>query len=515
MHPPGLTHMTNINGENQMLHRLEQLFEMNAQMLSRVIDATRLSQRGESLSNSVGVSVSGDKQHYYQSHSSTGSSGTFLQPQSTTPTPVPVPVPSPTPGQKVLMQGQSPTGGSSPQLVSSPIEGQSNRLGQAQGQGQGLSQNQGKVGPGQFSNTHSNSNISLRGQSPPLVTASVTKRPTSAGSTRQPMSISTASQQTQFQSYIHLSQNPGQDSGSIFNVTSPTVTPPIPPSSSFLQRPSSTVTSPNISSVANSSVNHSNGGIVNNSSASGTASSNSSGSCALISNCSTVIYGNSGNNSSSSSNSTNMVFPSSSGSSTGGIAGNGQGLSSGSGSGLGSGSGTGVISPILASSPLLGSGPMGANSGTGVGAGQGVGGTGAALSQGQGHGYGVDGRGIPGQGYGGSSSSGLSSGGIMSSNEKDKSSAFGKLFHYMNEMKKELETAQKQRREGQLETQRLREKCQQLDDRLEMEHSKSAALEDRLERGKSAQRSLRSQVEAQAAQIEALIEALAQSTLEK
>ena len=55
--------------------------------------------------------------------------------------------------------------------------------------------------------------------------------------------------------------------------------------------------------------------------------------------------------------------------------------------------------------------------------------------------------------------------------DKDKGT-FGKLFHYLNEMKKELELAQKQRREGQLENQRLREKCQQLDDRLATEQVK-------------------------------------------
>ena len=96
----------------------------------------------------------------------------------------------------------------------------------------------------------------------------------------------------------------------------------------------------------------------------------------------------------------------------------------------------------------------------------------------------------------GSTSSSISSTFTASNAEKDKTSAFGKLFHYMNEMKKELEVAQKQRREGQLETQRLREKCQQLDDRLAMEHSKSAGLEDRLERAKATQRTLRSQVTA-------------------
>lgn len=43
-----------------------------------------------------------------------------------------------------------------------------------------------------------------------------------------------------------------------------------------------------------------------------------------------------------------------------------------------------------------------------------------------------------------------------------------KLSHYLLEMKKELEVAQKQRREKQLETQRLREKCQQLEDQLKV-----------------------------------------------
>ena len=59
--------------------------------------------------------------------------------------------------------------------------------------------------------------------------------------------------------------------------------------------------------------------------------------------------------------------------------------------------------------------------------------------------------------------------------DKDKGT-FGKLFHYLNEMKKELELAQKQRREGQLENQRLREKCQQLDDRLATEQAKGTGI---------------------------------------
>jgi hypothetical protein len=67
---------------------------------------------------------------------------------------------------------------------------------------------------------------------------------------------------------------------------------------------------------------------------------------------------------------------------------------------------------------------------------------------------------------GGSSSS---SGGMSAvSEEKDKDNSMAKLSHYLLEMKKELEVAQKQRREKQLETQRLREKCQQLEDQLKV-----------------------------------------------
>jgi hypothetical protein len=135
------------------------------------------------------------------------------------------------------------------------------------------------------------------------------------------------------------------------------------------------------------------------------------------------------------------------------------------------GAGSGVIGVLGSSGPGLSpSAPQGAPTGSGSG----------LLA--------------PTSGSSSNSSSSNSSLFLGSSADKDKASAFGKLFHYMNEMKKELEVAQKQRREGQLETQRLREKCQQMEDRLAMEHSKSAGLEDRLERAKVTQRTLRSQV---------------------
>jgi hypothetical protein len=165
-----------------------------------------------------------------------------------------------------------------------------------------------------------------------------------------------------------------------------------------------------------------------------------------------------------------------------------------------SGSGTsGVFVPSLAAATIS-TGTQNNCSGTSTtGAGSGVigvlGSSGPGLSPSAPQGAQTgSGSGLVAPTSGSSSNSGNSSSFSGSSADKDKASAFGKLFHYMNEMKKELEVAQKQRREGQLETQRLREKCQQMEDRLAMEHSKSAGLEDRLERAKVTQRTLRSQV---------------------
>lgn len=77
--------------------------------------------------------------------------------------------------------------------------------------------------------------------------------------------------------------------------------------------------------------------------------------------------------------------------------------------------------------------------------------------------------------------------------EKDKS--FGKLSHYLTEMKKELDISNRQRKEMQLEMQRLHEKCQQLEDYLTIEQSKVQALEERLEKSKSNQKNLQAQIE--------------------
>ena len=69
-------------------------------------------------------------------------------------------------------------------------------------------------------------------------------------------------------------------------------------------------------------------------------------------------------------------------------------------------------------------------------------------------------------------------------------------------MKKELDMSQKQRKETQLEMLRLRERCQQLEDRLSLEQSKTQGLEERLERSKASQKTLQAQVQAQTKTIE-------------
>ena len=87
-------------------------------------------------------------------------------------------------------------------------------------------------------------------------------------------------------------------------------------------------------------------------------------------------------------------------------------------------------------------------------------------------------------------------------NNTDKDKSFGKLSHYLAEMKKELDVSQKQRKETQLEMLRLRERCQQLEDRLALEQSKTQGLEERLERSKASQKTLQAQVQAQTKTIE-------------
>ena len=79
------------------------------------------------------------------------------------------------------------------------------------------------------------------------------------------------------------------------------------------------------------------------------------------------------------------------------------------------------------------------------------------------------------------------------SSGKDKS--FGKMSHYINELKKELDQAAWHKRESGLETQRLREKCLHLEDKLQAERSKNASLEERLEKSLSKQKQLQTQLD--------------------
>lgn len=96
-----------------------------------------------------------------------------------------------------------------------------------------------------------------------------------------------------------------------------------------------------------------------------------------------------------------------------------------------------------------------------------------------------------------------------------------KLFHYLLEMKKELDLLNKQRREKQLETQRLREKCQQLEDSLAAEQARTQQQSERAERAQQTQRKMAAQLEeknvliaAQATRIEQLQSELAASQAE-
>jgi hypothetical protein len=90
-----------------------------------------------------------------------------------------------------------------------------------------------------------------------------------------------------------------------------------------------------------------------------------------------------------------------------------------------------------------------------------------------------------------SSSSSSSSSSNSNNNNNTSTSGYGKLFHYLNEMKKELEISQSKNNEGRLEMQRLRERNQQLTDQLLLEQSKNGTLEDRLERAKREEVKLR------------------------
>jgi hypothetical protein len=93
-----------------------------------------------------------------------------------------------------------------------------------------------------------------------------------------------------------------------------------------------------------------------------------------------------------------------------------------------------------------------------------------------------------------SSASSSTNGASTTDRERDKS--FGKMAHYVNELKKELDSASRSRKELLLETQRLRERCIQFEEKLQSERNKNLLLEEQLEKSSKKQKELQSQLEA-------------------
>jgi hypothetical protein len=78
-----------------------------------------------------------------------------------------------------------------------------------------------------------------------------------------------------------------------------------------------------------------------------------------------------------------------------------------------------------------------------------------------------------------------------SGHEKDKS--FGKLAYFLSEMKKEVDSAHKQKKDSQLEMQLLREKYNSLEERLAADAVKISNFEDKIEKGKQLNKQLQAQ----------------------
>jgi hypothetical protein len=90
----------------------------------------------------------------------------------------------------------------------------------------------------------------------------------------------------------------------------------------------------------------------------------------------------------------------------------------------------------------------------------------------------------------------LNPNGLTTDRERDKDKSFGKMSHYVNELKKELDSASRSRKELVLETQRLRERCIQFEEKLQSEKNKNLLLEEQLEKSSKKQRELQSQLDA-------------------
>ena len=93
---------------------------------------------------------------------------------------------------------------------------------------------------------------------------------------------------------------------------------------------------------------------------------------------------------------------------------------------------------------------------------------------------------------------------VSASFSSDKDKSFGKMSHYLAEMSKELQISQKFRKDTLLESQRLRELVQQLNDSLVTERSKSSNLEERLSKEKLKSKGLQASLENQQTQIQHL-----------
>jgi archaellum component FlaC len=82
----------------------------------------------------------------------------------------------------------------------------------------------------------------------------------------------------------------------------------------------------------------------------------------------------------------------------------------------------------------------------------------------------------------------------ISNTEKDKG-GYGKMSYYLNEMRKELEAEKVYKRDKQIELQRLRERCQYLEDAVEEKSKACRMLESQVESQNKSIHSLTAQVQ--------------------
>jgi hypothetical protein len=102
----------------------------------------------------------------------------------------------------------------------------------------------------------------------------------------------------------------------------------------------------------------------------------------------------------------------------------------------------------------------------------------------------------PGSSGSGAAAGGSSSVASSSSAQPSGDKSMAKMAHLASELKKEIDSAAKSRRDSNIEIQRLREKCQVLEDRVAHERGKVSSLEERLEKSQMRQRHMGAQLEA-------------------